>query len=406
MRMDPVKNKKSIVCDMSEVDHPRSSQISMGNSNSMNDQFKTSKDSTYISQMPIQLQITENLILSDIRASLPILKIHFTSFNDKLMNDRGFEIMYESGNLDICISQEGTPVARVTTQGIMDFTSVAQQQLEDWCFEFEYETEALAAQTIAEIATIKAKWQKILQKQDALNNIANNKRPQMNVVQITYAYTQKIKLSRDEENAPTTTPVHTLEPLFINLQQQFEQSLKRYAYNDSEADEKVSFKVWNLLEGIFQKSAQDFDPLGFKLDLFDRKALFDKVKLKKVKKHWKLPDVKESAKLVKTIQFQRVVESLAAVQERLNKIIRYIDSGNTGSLFGELLESFEASAVATGDVKSVREGQLDGIQYRSSQGEILSETSKKRFANINKVQKEVFQGPRSRNRNFGLGRGK
>ncbi|KAA6383620.1 MAG: hypothetical protein EZS28_020850 [Streblomastix strix] len=406
MRMGPVKNKKSFVCDMSEVEHPSSSLISMGNSNSTNDELKASQDSTAVTQKPSQRQITEKPTLPEINAPLPSLNIHFSSINDEHMNDAGFEIWYDPGNRDVYISDEGTPVARVTTQGIMDITSGAQQPYEDWGFESKYEMEAWAAQIIAEIATIKAMQQKTLQKQESILSTANNNKPQTNVDQITQAYTQKIKHSRDEENAPTITPVQTPEPSFTNLQQQFEQSSKRYAYYDSDADEKVSIKVGKLLEGVFQKSAQDFDPLGFKLDPLDRNALFDKVKLKKVEKHWKLPDVKESAKGEKSVQFHRAVESSAAVQEGLYKSIRHIASGNTGNLFGELLEIFQASAVATGDAQSVREGQLDGIQQRTSQEEILSETSKKRFANINKVQKEVFQGPRSRNRNFGLGRGK
>ncbi|KAA6385415.1 MAG: hypothetical protein EZS28_019056 [Streblomastix strix] len=266
--------------------------------------------------------------------------------------------------------------------------------------------EAWAVQIIAENATIKAMQKKSLQKQDSINYIANNDKPQMNVDQITQTHTQKIKHSRYEENVPTTAPIQTPKPSFNNLQQQFEQSSKSYAYYNSEADEKVSIKVGKLLEGVFQKSAQDFDPLGFKLDPLDKNALFDKIKLKKVEKHWKLPDVKESAKGEKSVQFYRAVESSAAVQEGLYKSIRHIASGNTGNLFGELQDIFEASAVATGNAQSVREGQLDGIQQQTSQEKILSETSKKRFANINKVQKEVFQGLRSRNRNFGLGRGK
>ncbi|KAA6385362.1 MAG: hypothetical protein EZS28_019110 [Streblomastix strix] len=237
--------------------------------------------------------------------------------------------------------------------------------------------EAWAAQIIAKIATIKAMH--------------------------TYSENQVFQKRR---KCATTTPVQTPEHSFNNLQLQFEQSSKRYAYDDSEADEKASFKVGKLLEDVFQKSAQDFDPLGFKLDPLASKALFDKVKLKKVEKHWKLPDVKESVKGKKSVQFLRAVESSAEDQEGLYKSIRHIAFGNTGNLFGELLDIFEASAGATGDAQSVKEGQLDGIQQRTSQEEILSETSKKRFSNINKMQKEVFQRPSSSNRNFGLGRGK
>ncbi|KAA6375158.1 MAG: putative reverse transcriptase, partial [Streblomastix strix] len=142
---------------------------------------------------------------------------------------------------------------------------------------------------------------------------------------------------------------------------------KRYAYYDSDADEKVSIKVGKLLEGVFQKSAQDFDPLGFKLDQLDRKALFEKVKLKKVEKHWKLLDVMESAKGEKSVQFHRAVESSATIQEGLYKSIRHIASVNTGNQFGELLEIFQASAVATGDAQSIREGQNDGKKKRTSQ---------------------------------------
>ncbi|KAA6376141.1 MAG: hypothetical protein EZS28_028330, partial [Streblomastix strix] len=49
------------------------------------------------------------------------------------------------------------------------------------------------------------------------------------------------------------------------------------------------------------------------------------------------------------------------------------------------------------------EGKLDGVQLRISPEEIPSETSKKIFMNINKVQKEIFQGLSPRDRNFYLG---
>ncbi|KAA6392725.1 MAG: hypothetical protein EZS28_011743 [Streblomastix strix] len=377
MRMSPVKTKKSFVCDMSEVDHPSSSLISMGNRNSTNDEIKASQGSTAVIQKPSQLQMTENKTLTDINAPLASLKIHFASINDELMNDAGIEIWYDPANRDVYISDEGTPVACVMTQSIVEITSQAQQPLEDWGFEFKYEMEAWAAQIIAKIATIKAMH--------------------------TYSENQAFQKRR---KCATTTPVQKFEHSFNNLQLQFEQSSKKYAYYDSEADEKASIKVGKLLEGIFQKSAQDFDPLGFKLDPLVSKAPFDKVKLKNVEKHWKLPDVKVSEKGQKSVQFLRAVESSAEDQEGLYKSIRHIASGNTGNLFGVLLDIFEASAGATGDAQSVKEGQLDGIQQRTSQEEILSETSKKRFSNINKVQKEVFQGPSSSNRNFALGRGK
>ncbi|KAA6360410.1 MAG: hypothetical protein EZS28_044064 [Streblomastix strix] len=107
---------------------------------------------------------------------------------------------------------------------------------------------------------------------------------------------------------------------------QFEQSSKGYSQYNSEADEKVFINVGKLLENEFKKSAQNFYPQGFKLDSLERKAFFDKMKLKKVEKHWKLPDVKESAKREKSVQFHGAVESSAAVQEGLYKSIRHIAS--------------------------------------------------------------------------------
>ncbi|KAA6400338.1 MAG: hypothetical protein EZS28_004140 [Streblomastix strix] len=131
MRMCPVKNKKSFVCDMSEVEHPPSSLISMGISNSTNDELKASQDSTAVTQKPSLRQITENQILPEIIAPLPSLNIHFSFINDEHMNDAGFEIWYYPGNRYVYISDEGTPVARVTTQGIMNITSGAQQIFDD-----------------------------------------------------------------------------------------------------------------------------------------------------------------------------------------------------------------------------------------------------------------------------------
>ncbi|KAA6363824.1 MAG: hypothetical protein EZS28_040649 [Streblomastix strix] len=116
---------------MSEVEHPPSSLISIVNCNCTNDELKASQDSTAVTHKPSQLQITENLTLPDIHAPLPSLKIHFASINDEHMNDAGFEIWYDPENRDAYISDEGTPVARVTNQNIMDITSGVLQPYDE-----------------------------------------------------------------------------------------------------------------------------------------------------------------------------------------------------------------------------------------------------------------------------------
>ncbi|KAA6357023.1 MAG: hypothetical protein EZS28_047449, partial [Streblomastix strix] len=99
------------------------------------------------------------------------------------------------------------------------------------------------------------------------------------------------------------------------------------------------------------------------------------------------------------------VESSAAVQSGIYKQVISIAAGKTENLFEGLLNTLEASLVATGEAQAVREGQLDGIQQRTTQEEIISDTSRKRFTERNKVSKEVFGKSRSRFQRFGLGRG-
>ncbi|KAA6384621.1 MAG: hypothetical protein EZS28_019853 [Streblomastix strix] len=252
-------------------------------------------------------------------------------------------------------------VTRITTQSFMDITSGVQQSPKDWGFELNFEMEAQAAQIIAEISTVKVLRKKSIQKQDSMKNLADSNRTATEVNQTTIDPMQKIKCSKDDENAPTIHPIQSPELSKNCQQQEFEESLKRYALYDSKSDEKVSIKVCKLLEG---------------------KSTIAQSEIEKSKKYWQLTDVKELAKEQKSSSFQKAVECSTAVQDGLYKSIEHIASGNTGSLFEELLDIFEASAVANGDAQSIREAQLDCIQQRILQEEILLEISKKRFTSI------------------------
>ncbi|KAA6389237.1 MAG: hypothetical protein EZS28_015237 [Streblomastix strix] len=159
------------------------------------------------------------------------------------------------------------------------------------------------------------------------------------------------------------------------------------------------------MEGVAQQPVKDFDQLVYRFDVLDRKAHFDKLKVKNLQDQWKLSLHKEPAKDEKSVKFFKTVESSAAVKSGIYKQVISIAATNTENIFEDLPNTLEISLVATGEAQADRESQQEGIQQRITQEEIISDISRKRLAERNKVSKEFFGKRRPRFSRFGLGRG-
>ncbi|KAA6354208.1 MAG: hypothetical protein EZS28_050265, partial [Streblomastix strix] len=212
----------------------------------------------------------------------PVLKVNYAIVSDEYMNDAGYEVWFDPGNKDVFICDEGAKVARVTSIGIINVSSGVRLPLEDWGFEFDYQMDVWSANILAEIAWIKAqKAQQLKIITPKANNHEIKDKIMGKEIDVLVPM-EKVKRTRAQSEAPIETPnVNPEQPELMNeLQKQFEISTKKYAFYDSETDEKVAIRVGKLMEGVVQQSVKDFDPLAYRVDTLDKKALFDKLKVK------------------------------------------------------------------------------------------------------------------------------